>query len=368
MVLTVWAGENKFFREFVLSEAKKSNSKKRISAVVRICVAIVAIYFVFRGKDLGQIGKAFLEMNWFVFFGACVLHLFCHCVFVFRWRMLLKTQDISIPYFAVLKLHLLGLFYNIFLPGAVGGDLLRAWYVTHHTEKKVAAALSGFVDRVIGLGCTVVMAGFCYWLILSEGDAGFELSHKAGDGGGLSVVLPVLAACFGVVLVLTGVFSLNSKGRCMLGKMWHFVCEKGAKLVKKLFTAAKLYCSKPFTLLFAVILTFFIQGFAITAVWLVCRNLGIDVHIRYFLMFFPISWIIGTIPISVGGAGVMEGVLEVMFKTVPGVLKEHRVLPGLVQRAMWLVTSIPGLIIQLKGSHLPANKTEFLVDSANEPD
>ena len=352
----------------MLSEAKKSNFKKHISAAIRICVAVVAVVYVLHDKDLGQIGKTFLEMNWFVFAGACLLHMFCHCVFVFRWRLLLRTQEISIPYFAVLKLHLLGLFYNIFLPGAVGGDLMRAWYVTHHTEKKVAAALSVFVDRAIGLGCTVLMAGFCYWLILRGGGEGFEMSRKASDGSGLRIVFFAVAVCFVVGIILVGAMSLSGKGRGLLVRMWGFACEKGVKLVKKVLTAAKLYCSKPFTLFFAVILTFFLQALSITAVWLVCRNLGIAVHIKYFLMFFPISWIIGTVPISVGGLGVMEGVLDKLFKTVPGVFKKQQVLPGLVQRAIWLVTSIPGLIIQIKGAHLPADKEEFLVDSAVELD
>ena len=352
----------------MLSEAKKSNFKKHISAAVRICVAVVAVAYVLHDKDLGQIGKTFLEMNWFVFAGACLLHMFCHCIFVFRWRLLLSTQEISIPYFAVLKLHLLGLFYNIFLPGAVGGDLLRAWYVTHHTEKKVAAALSVFVDRAIGLGCTVVMAVFCYWLIIRQGGEGFEATRNVSDSNILGVALLVFGVLFTIAVVFVVVLLLSEKGRGLLGRVWGFVCEKGLKLIKKLVTAAKLYCSKPFTLLLAVLLTFFLQLLSIGAIWLVCRNLGIAVHIKYFFMFFPISWIIGTIPISVGGAGVMEGVLEVLFRTVPGVVKKQQVLPGLVQRAIWLVTSIPGLIIQIKGAHLPVDKEEFLVDSEAEPD
>ncbi len=366
--LTGYADKHKFFKENVLSEAKKSNLKKHISAAVRICVAVVAVYFVLRKHDLAELGQNFLNMNWFVFIGACLLHLFCHCVFVFRWRMLLKTQEISIPYFVALKLHLLGLFYNMFLPGAVGGDLLRAWYVTHHTEKKVAAALSVFVDRAIGLGCTVVMAVFCYWLIIRQGGDGFEASRKVSDSNVLGMAFLVFGILFAIVVVFVVVLVLSEKGRRLLDRVWGLVREKGVKLVKKLLVAFKLYCSKPFTLVFAVFLTFFIQGLAIFAVWLVCRNLGISIQLKYFLMYFPISWIIGTLPISIGGLGVMEGPLEAMFLKVPGVLEGQAVIPGFVQRAIWYATSIPGLIIQLKGAHLPSDKAEFLVDSGSEPD
>jgi len=351
-----------------LPGAKKSRVKKRISAILRIIVAAIAIIYVLHDQDLGLLGKKFLDMNWFIFALSCLIFAFSNCVFVFRWGLLLRTQDIHIPYFAALKLHFLGLFYNNCLPGAVGGDLLRAWYVTHHTDKKVEAALSVFVDRAIGLGCTVIMASFCYWLILkSEDMQGFEIARRVSDGNGLiSTLIVVIAFVIGFMLLVVLLLSFTEKGRGRLRKIYSRVYLKASKLLKKLLIAAKLYLSKPFTILFAMILTFFLQSLAIIGIWLVSRNLGIQVQVKYFLMFFPISWIIGTIPISVGGAGVMEGVLEVLFYKISLVAKKYAVIPGLVQRAIWLITSIPGLSIHIKGAHLPVDNAEFLVDS--EPD
>ena len=353
-----------------MPEVKKSRVKKRISAISRIIIAVIAIIYVLHDQDLGQLGKKFLDMNWFVFAFSCLIYVFCNCIFVFRWGLLLRTQDIHIPYFAALKLHFLGLFYNNCLPGAVGGDLLRAWYVTHHTDKKVEAALSVFVDRAIGLGCTVIMASFCYWLILkSEDTQGFEVARRVSDGNGLIGTLTVVVAfVIGFMILVILLLSLTEKGRVRLRKIYGQVDLKAVKLLKKVLIAAKLYLSKPFTMLFAMILTFFLQSLAIIGIWLVSRNLGIQVQVKYFLMFFPISWIIGAIPISVGGAGVMEGVLEVLFSKISLVAKSDAVIPGLVQRAIWLITSIPGLSIHIKGAHLPADNGEFLVDSGPDLD
>ena len=54
------------------------------------------------------------------------------------------------------------------------------WYATKHTDKKFEAALSVFVDRAIGLVCTIAMAGFYYWLIVT-GDDALDISGKDGE-------------------------------------------------------------------------------------------------------------------------------------------------------------------------------------------
>ena len=91
---------------------QQASKKGRILNILRVCVAIVAVYFVFKGEDLGQLGRTFLGMNWFVFAAAICIHLCCQLIFVFRWSLLLRTQGIHIGYWAVVRLHFLGLFYN----------------------------------------------------------------------------------------------------------------------------------------------------------------------------------------------------------------------------------------------------------------
>jgi uncharacterized membrane protein YbhN (UPF0104 family) len=90
----------------------------------------------------------------------------------------------------------------------------------------------------------------------------------------------------------------------------------------------------------------------IYGLYLVGKDLGIAAHIKYYFIFFPLSWIIGVIPISVGGAGVMEFGIQGMFKVI-GVSYRIPTL-ALAQRIMWLIISVPGVIIHLTGKHLPS--------------
>lgn len=293
-------------------------------------------------------------MNIFIFLTAVVLYAVGNLIFVLRWLILLRAQSVRVAYWQALKLHLLGLFYNNCLPGSVGGDLLRAWYVTMHTEKKIEAAMSVFVDRAIGLACTIAMVFLTYWLMPKGGrETQFSLGANFSVGSLLLKLLLAVAAMAVLAVIVLAVMYSSRKLRPILYK-YVFIFALSWKLwVARVVQAIKLYCCKPFILLLAVVLTFICQSIPIFGLYLVGQNLGIQAGLRYYLMFFPLSWIIGVIPISVGGTGVMELGLKGLFGKVSQVTETQGLILALAQRFTWLIVSIPGVIIHLTGKHLP---------------
>lgn len=335
-----------------MADVVKKN--KHIGHIIRIAVAAGALYFAFRGESIRGIAKIFGNLNIFVFLAALALYFLGQFIFVFRWLTLLRVQGISINYFAAVRLHFLGLFYNNCLPGAVGGDVLRAWYVTKHTEKKIEAALSVFVDRVIGLVCTIAMAFLSYWLIPAKGTgAELKLGTDFHIASLAAKLLIVIAAFILLAAVFVAIMYYNRRLRPTFLKYAFILSLKWIFWVGRIIKAVKLYCTKPFALLFAVLLSFICQALPIYGLYLIGRNLGIEAHIKYYYVFFPLSWIIGIIPISVGGAGVMELGLKGLFGKVAEVTASQGLILALAQRLTWLLTSIPGVIIHITGRHLP---------------
>jgi uncharacterized protein (TIRG00374 family) len=337
--------------------AQKSKKNKHISHLIRIVIAVAALYFAFKGESFRNIAKIFSGLSINIFIAALVLNVVGQLVFVFRWLVLLRAQRVKLDYLPALKLHFLGLFYNNCLPGAIGGDVLRAWYVTMHTEKKIEAALSVVVDRIIGFACTIAMVFLAYWLIpTGQTEAKLQFSAQFGS---LSLILKLLLGL--VILVVLAVIVLAimykiRKLRPILMKYAFVFALKWKMWVGRITTAIKLYCSKPLTLLLAVVLSFICQAIPVYGLYLVGKNLGIEAHIKYYYIFFPLSWVIGSIPISVGGAGVMELGLKGMFGQVAKVTETQGLILALTQRFTWLLTSIPGVIIHLTGKHLPDSK------------
>jgi glycosyltransferase 2 family protein len=344
------------FKETALPDNanNKKSFTKHISHFLRFAVAGVALYFAFRGQSLADIGKVFLNLDLWAFAAAITLFILGQFIFVLRWSLLLIAQKIYINYFQAVRLHFLGLFYNNCLPGSVGGDLLRAWYVTSHTEKKVEAALSVFVDRAIGLTCTIMTALLAYLFIPASIDNGkleiateFNIVDKISEYRSI-----IVGSILGLVLIFA-VLCLLKKTRQLLVKALKFVEVHGLAVLSKVGIAIRIYCSKPLTLLVAVLLSFICQAMAVTSFWIIGHNLGIAAPVKYYFIFFPLSWILGILPVSVGGAGIMELGLKGMFSQVTTVTEKQGLILGLIQRVIWLITSLPGLVVHLTGKHLP---------------
>jgi uncharacterized protein (TIRG00374 family) len=335
-------------------------SSKYISYLVRFGVAGAALYLAFRGEDLGQIGQVLLGLNLWVFAAALGIYVVGQLIFVARWSLLLKVQSIKIGFWPAVRLHFLGLFYNNCLPGAVGGDVPRAWYVTKHTDKKLEAALSVFVDRVIGLAGMFIMAFGCYWFVPGESrEEGFNFSFELGFFRRLIEYRWVLI-CGGAVFVLAiALGASNLRGRVWLSRGLERVRRHGALMLSRVRQSIRIYCHKPLTIAYALLLTFCCQGMHVIAMWLVGREIGITAPAKYYFIFFPLSWLLGTLPISVGGLGIMEGWLKVMFMRVGTMSGKEALALALCQRLILLLASLPGALIHLIGAHLPK---DFFVD------
>ena len=345
-----------------MADARAIKSK-RIFLFLRVTVVVVgvvlAIIWVSDEQRWSELKAIFRQMSILVF--ACTLGIFglSQLLIGVRWWLLLRTQGIFISYWVAVKLYLLGWFYNNVMPSSVGGDLVRLWYVTKHTDKKFEAGLSVLVDRMIGLVSTLFIAAFFYIVFLrSEGqkidfvaDNGFLASFWQYKWWLLSIGLAV-AALFAVLLLV-------GRSRAMLRALWSHLRTHAATALKKLGNAGLLYRRKPGALFAAFGLTVVLQIMTITGFWFLGVSLGIEASIKYYYVFFTLVWVIGAIPVSIGGAVVIEVVLAGLFVRFAGVDETAAAALALCQRFVWIVASLPGAVIHLVGAHLPK---DFFVD------
>ena len=76
----------------------------------------------------------------------------------FRWHVLLKVQQIRLRASRLAGLFFIGLFYNQFLPGGTGGDIIKSYYLLKETpDRKAGALLAVVFDRFIGLVALVAI-------------------------------------------------------------------------------------------------------------------------------------------------------------------------------------------------------------------
>jgi uncharacterized protein (TIRG00374 family) len=162
-----------------LPNAQNAGKKGYVSWIARIAVATGAILWLLHGQDWGKLAAVFHSLSLGYFVLSLAVYAFAQVVIAVRWWFLLRAQSIHIDVLAAVRLFFLGLFYSNVMPGSGGGDLVKAWYVTKHTNKRLEGALSVFVDRVIGLiGLSTRMC----WLSRA-GAPRFSRPRRGGRGG-----------------------------------------------------------------------------------------------------------------------------------------------------------------------------------------
>jgi uncharacterized membrane protein YbhN (UPF0104 family) len=209
------------------------------------------------------------------------------------------------------------------------------------------------------LASTLVIAAFFYIVFLrSEGKridfvAGYEPLES------LWRYKWWLLSFGAAVIMLFLVLLLFDRSRAMLKTLWSRLCTHAATALEKSCKAAILYGRKPTALLAAFGLTIVLQIMTITGFWFLGVNLGIEASIKYYYVFFTLVWVIGAIPVSIGGAVVIEVVLASLFVKFAGVDETAAAALALCQRLVWIMASLPGAVIHLIGAHLPK---DFFVD------
>ncbi len=340
-----------------MSETNKRANFLFLLFRIGFVVAGVALAIIWASQE--QRWRKLMEISPWAFISALFIFTVSQFAIAYRWGILLQSQKISIPYSAAVRLHFLGLFYNNCMPGAVGGDLIRAWYVTKHTEKKFEAALSVFVDRIIGLIGTFIIAVFFYLVFLQGRNLNITSKKESSLFDSFSQHRTLIIVSAGVMLVLIAGILIYPKTRLKLKNGIFYMWKKVWDAFHKFKTAFILYCKNPLILFTTFGMTVVIQIVTITGFWFIGLSLGVEASVKYYYVFFTLTWVLGAIPVSIGGAVVVEGLLIILFTNYAGVKEDDALALALSQRFIWLLASLPGAVIHLIGAHLPK---DFSVD------
>lgn len=143
----------------------KNKLRRYLTVLAKAAVTAAALWYVFTRIDVHQVLDAMRDSRPGFLAGALVLFVLSKLLSSVRLNRFLASIDIRISQWSHWKLYLLGMFYNLFLPGGIGGDGYKIYYLTKRyevTTRKIFWAV--LLDRVIGvvvLFCMAVVL-FCF--------------------------------------------------------------------------------------------------------------------------------------------------------------------------------------------------------------
>jgi hypothetical protein len=237
-----------------------------------------------------------------------------------RWWAVVRAQGISLGLFEAFKLQLIGIFFNAFLLGSVGGDALKVYYLAKGagSEKKAAAVMTVGLDRFYGVVALFILMGsqipFAWGVIAS--------------GGKIATILAVVAGIYLLGFVGVGVLlipRLRERRRRRFAR-WSAGDGFKAKLGRALDHADEALqetVRKPRTTLFCVAVSFVGHMSTIVAFYLFGRALGSDdVGFTKYIVLAPLALAVTGLPIlPLGGLGAGEWFASAVFVAVANVGK-----------------------------------------------
>ncbi|HSW62660.1 MAG TPA: lysylphosphatidylglycerol synthase transmembrane domain-containing protein [Dissulfurispiraceae bacterium] len=272
------------------------------------------------------------------FAGAVACYLAAVVLSCLRWRMLIP-QTIGLR--RLFSLYMVGSFFNTCLPGLVGGDAVKAYYLAADLRNEAACPPKGgrvdealqhgnapysvafasvFMDRYIGLAGLLALGLFAY---------PFGREHLAS----LSLVwaFPAVFAGFLAVSLLLMFLRLPGKIRFLatLSDYFHLYRSDRALLAK------------------TFIYSLAIQMLGFVAVFWLAQGLGLGISLLHIAVFLPLIILLTLLPVSISGLGVREGAFVFFFGAL-GVASDKAIALSLLWFLSIVAAGLWGLIEYLR--------------------
>jgi uncharacterized protein (TIRG00374 family) len=252
-------------------------------------------------------------------------------VMAIRLQFLLFAAGVRVSFFTLLRLHYLGFFFNSFMPGGAGGDIVKAVYLMRHSAEKEAAATMIFVDRLVGLVGLLLLGGV---VVLFAGD------NIEGVGAQIGAVALVIGA--GGIVFFSAWFRRLIRYDAIIARL------PRAAILKKVDGALLALRDRKAALAGALALTIALQLMEVAGLWLAGGALGMHrAKFTHYLAFIPLGFLANAIPISFGGIGLMEGAYLKLFHDAGVATATQGFMLGVVTRMIILAWGLLGAVSAL---------------------
>lgn len=282
---------------------------RHLSTLLKIGVAVALITWMVSTGRLDPKNLASAFRRWELLLAAAALFYGQITVTGLRWYMLLRSQGIRLPLKDTMALNLIGTLFNTVIPGAVGGDVMKGYYLSRRAPAQRALAVTTLlVDRVLGLMALLIMP-----LIAALWNTDLVIGKPAMQavlviaGGG------VAAGVLGFLVALI----LGDRILAMLDRLGERF--RPAQVLRKVLWAIVQYRHHGATVVAALAISILNHLLGIYAFLLCARSISdAELNLQSFLLVVPLGLVTTAIPISPAGVGVGQAAFFTLFGLVPG--------------------------------------------------
>lgn len=281
-------------------------NKKTLKLFLKLTLTGLAVFLVFRKIDTNELGLILKSASpvWLLF--AFLLFVLSKIFTAFRLNLYFKNIGLQISEKKNIILYGIGMFYNLFLPGGIGGDGYKVYLLNKHFKTPVKQLVqASLLDRLGGLVAIIfILLGLLLFVDI-------DIS--------LIPTVPISTVSIILLLITYPVFFLINK--LIFSK---FIPS---------FLTANLYSIGG-------------QIAQMVAAYFILVSLGIDEKILEYQFVFLLSSIVAVLPLTIGGVGARELVFIYSHEYI-GIDKNAAVAFSLIFFLISAITSFIGAFLKI---------------------
>ena len=314
--------------------------KRRIFQALQVAVTMGVLTWLFHDSiKRGMMLNALRSANFFWLSLGLLFALLGEITGILRWQIFLRAQGIDASWSRITRWFFIGLFFNTFLPGTTGGDLARMYYLwREYPDRRRGAFLTLVADRLIGLIPLILAAAIgtyvnYQWLTQTRATSG--------------LLFGTLTFCLAMALVIFLSFYFSARHQVPL---W----LPGHKKIERLAQAWSLFTRNGAGFVSALLLSIPVLFSYYAGFYCASRSVQAGASLSQIFSLMPIVTIITSLPVSVAGLGIREGLFERLLGDLCGTPPEVASLVSLLGFLFFTFYGLVGAVVYIFSARMDA--------------
>jgi uncharacterized protein (TIRG00374 family) len=306
--------------------------RRHLWIFLKVCISIALLAIIFWKFDLSLAANRLKHGNLLLATLALVCVTLNVPLVACRWLLLVRRTEPSghMTFKLALNLTWIGLFFSQVLPGGIGGDVGKGW-LAYRTGFSLSGILSSIVaDRIVAImGLIIIVAALLPSIIsvaaLLPSMISMEASHFSQISSIMGATALLIVVCISAVRVLFKLFTDIFKQLIAVGKsVYSAIASRNGGV--------------------ALLLSMTVHCITTISALLIAAGLGIPLSGSGALLAIPMSNLVASLPISIGGWGVREASTALILGML-GVSYNNAVTISIVLGASIFVSALPGGVL-----------------------
>ncbi len=275
-------------------------TKPILILVLKLLVSVGLLGYLLARIHIERFLQTFANAKFSYIAIALLVYLLTQGISAMRWTTLARPLGVDTPFKDMARYYLIGMFFNLFAPGTVGGDVSRVYYLVRDETARVQgrsvptmnAAMSVLMDRAIGM-IVLVWLGAAGLLLFPY----YAVPHSAR--------------------VATFLLSIGLLAGALIAPLVRWLLPADThQFIVKLRLVFSAYRRHWRALVVAAIFSLVIH---LVQAWMhvaMGRALDLNVPFSFALIVYPLVGTFSAIPISLNGLGLREGGYVVLLSVI----------------------------------------------------